>query len=103
MTSAALYWHTNSLFTDGAIGHFADDARDSEGHAGGAVVVDLLGRVAGLVVVRVPERRGVGDHQRRVTRLPERPMVRPSDTRDVLRHRGAFGGETRVRAERADA
>lgn len=39
------------------------------------VVIQLVMRVARRMVVRITERRGVGDHDARITTPPERPLV----------------------------
>ena len=44
--------------------HAADDERE-------AVVVKFVRRVVRRVIVRITKRRGVGDHDRRITMLPE--------------------------------
>src|SRR5256885_12052873 len=40
--------------------------------------------------MRIPERRSVRDHDRRITALPERPLVRPANSRNGSGKRGPF-------------
>ena len=53
--------------------------------------------------MRIAEERGVGGHDRVVAEAPERPLVRPRDSRNILWQRAAFGGNGGVAAEDVDA
>src|SRR5688572_21939387 len=79
--------------------HASQSCHDARGSA----VVDLVGRVGRLVVVRVAERGGVRDHERRPAFLPEGPVVGPADALDRAGEGGALRGELRVLAERREA
>src|SRR3954466_11166985 len=52
-----------------------DDGRQPERHARHAQVVELLGRVAREMVVRIPVVRGIRDHDGREAGDAERPVV----------------------------
>src|SRR5439155_20745142 len=54
------------------------------------------------MVVRITERRGVGDHDARITAPPERPLVRPTDARNECWKRSAFGRNLRMFAKERD-
>ena len=64
-------------------------------------VVDLVRCVARLVVVRIAERRRVGQHDGRKAELAERPVVRPADARNRVGRHAADGRKGRVLAQRA--
>src|SRR5215213_2511445 len=53
------------------------------------VDIEFVDRVLGMVVPRIAERRRIGHHQRRVSRLPERPVIGPAD---AGKSRGCCGG-----------
>src|SRR5687767_6802695 len=76
---------------------------EAEGDARHARIVQLLRRVARQVVVRIAEKGGVGDHDRRKAVVAERPVVRPCHAGDERRRRHALRGERRVLAKDADA
>ena len=77
----------------------ADDALDALDHPRQIFTVDLVRRVARPMVMRIAERRGVGDHQGRKALLRERPMVRPGDARHRARGHAADAREGGMRAE----
>src|SRR5689334_14481274 len=56
-----------------------DERREAERHARHAQVIELLRRVARQMVMRVPVEGGIGDHDRPIPVLAERPMVGPAD------------------------
>src|SRR5207253_5169214 len=98
------------LFTqvaDHALNPF-DDARH-------LLRVDLIGRVARPMIMRITERRRIGDHHRLESVLREGPMIRPTDAgHETWRHaadawEGSVGAERlhrfaheRARAQHAD-
>ena len=59
--------HTNKLLAE----QFAHRRRDAEGDFGHSGIVERVGRVGGLVVVRVSQEAGVGEHQRGIALVPE--------------------------------
>ena len=62
--------------------HDAGDAHDDPCKS---VVVDPVRRVLRRVVVGVPEGRGIGDHDARVSLPPKGPLVGPADPGDPRR------------------
>ena len=75
------------------IGEVGDNLVESVHHARQAVVVHLVRHVRRRVVMCVAEGRGVRDHQRRITGLPERPVIRPTDAGQHAGQRAAFRGK----------
>src|SRR5947199_1948865 len=65
--------------------------RESQGHAREAIVIHLVGCVLSGVVIGVAERRGIGDHECRISLLPEGPVVGPTHARYAGRCGRAFG------------
>ena len=78
------------------------DRLNTLNHAGHAGEVELVRGIRGQVVVRVPERRRVRDHQGHVILLPEGPVVGPADARNDGGQRGALRRELGVPTECAD-
>src|SRR5438067_46293 len=84
------------------IGELLDRASEAQRDARHAQVVELLGRVAWQMVMRVAVERGVGDHDGRVVVLAERPVVRPCDAWNRRGGGDAFRWKARRLAESAD-
>ena len=79
-----------------------DDFFHSPYDASHGVIIQFVGCVAGRMIMRIAERRGVGDHDARVAVLPERPLVGPTNSRN---HRGqgrALGWDLGLPAKFAD-
>src|SRR5215472_17714269 len=79
-----------ALSSPGQIHH---DFRKAVHNSGHTIVVQSLGSIGWPMVVLVPERGGVGNHDRRIACLPEGPMIRPTDTRNCSRNSCSFGGK----------
>src|SRR5205823_14581036 len=60
-------------------------------HESESIVIELVGRVARRMIVRITKRRGVGDHDAGITVSPERPLIRPTDPGNKCGKRRAFG------------
>src|SRR6267378_6835637 len=54
------------------------------------------------MVIRITKRRGVSDHDPRVTVAPERPLIRPTDAGNEAGKRGAFGWDLCIFAKERD-
>src|SRR6266403_3213968 len=54
------------------------------------------------MVIRITKRRGVSDHDPRVTVAPERPLIRPTDAGNKAGKRGAFGWDPCIFAKERD-
>src|SRR5688572_29297170 len=74
----------------------------AERHARHALIVELIGRVARQMVVRIAVERGIGDHDRGKTVATERPMVRPCHAGYERRRGDAFGRKHRFVSEKSD-
>src|SRR5437016_12169692 len=58
---------------------FFDDFLHAADYEREPIVIKFVGRITGRVIVRISKRRGISDHDGRITILPERPLVRPTD------------------------
>src|SRR6516164_6003262 len=77
----------------------ADHALDAFDHARQALGVNLVRRVARLMVVGITKRRRVRDHHGLKAVLGEGPMIRPADAGNEAWRDAADGRERRMRAE----
>src|SRR5205814_1138487 len=92
--------HRSSLI--GSSGEFRDRLFQRADHQGKAIVFELVGSVGAFVIMRITEGRGVGDHDRGITALPERPLIRPRYARNESWKRNAFGWDFPLFAKEAD-
>src|SRR5438094_8620787 len=63
----------------------ADDFLKSHDNTRHSPIRKLFGCIFAGVIVGITKRRGIGDHDCFVTRLPECPMIGPADSRQRVR------------------